>query len=425
MKIGIIGAGFTGLAAAHRLSKKGCSVTVFEKESEPGGLAAGFEDRRWKWSLEKYYHHWFYSDWAVRNLAKEVEQGFIYKRPVSSVYVDEKIEQLDSPQALLKFSKLPFFERLRTGLVLSYLKLTPFWKPLESQTAEKFLKKWTGEKSWKILWEPLFEKKFGKYADKIPASWFWARIKKRSPSLGYPLGGFQKFANRVAAEIKKNGGEIFYETSAEAIIRKGKKILVTTEKGKTSFDKVICTLPIPLFLKLTEELPDSYKKRLRTLKEFGAVNLVLALKNRFLEDGTYWLNINERKFPFLALVEHTNFMDSELYGGDRILYVGNYLDSNHIYFKKEAEELLKEFLPFLKKVNPNFTSSWVRKAWVFKAALVQPIIPLNYSKSLPPLETPMDGLYLANIQQVYPWDRGTNYAVELGNKIAELVIREQ
>jgi protoporphyrinogen oxidase len=191
------------------------------------------------------------------------------------------------------------------------------------------------------------------------------------------------------------------------------------------FDKVICTLPSPLFVKITSGFGQNYIDSLLKLEGIGAVNLILSLNKKYLEDNIYWLSINAIHFPFLALVEHTNFIDKKYYGGEHILYIGNYLPHEHGYYKKEAVDLIKEFYPYLKTINPKFDETWINSVYLFKAPFAQPIIPLNYSKELPSLKTPIKGLYLANIQQVYPWDRGTNYAVELGNKVADLVVSGQ
>lgn len=425
LKIGVIGAGFTGLAAALALTKKGHEVTLFERENAPGGLTLGFKEKYWSWPLEKHYHHIFASDRHIIKLARQLKHKIIFKETTSSVFVDGQSFELDSPVNLLKFSKLSLLARFRTGITLLFLKAWPFWKTLERITAEKFLKTWMGKRSWKILWEPLFKRKFGKYYQDVPASWFWARIKKRSKRLGYPVRGFESLALSTEKRIKRLGGRFFYGTSINQIEKKGKKLEIVTDSGKKFlFDRVICTLPTPTFLGVTKGLGRSYKNKLLRLKGLGAVNLVLLLKKPFLRH-TYWLNVNDGQFPFLGVMEQTNFMRPGLYGGDRIIYVGNYLEASHSYFQKSAPELLNEFLPYLKRINPNFGKTWVKKAIVFKAPFAQPIITLNYSRMLPELATPIKGLYLANIQQVYPWDRGTNYAVQLGERVARLVIGEQ
>ncbi len=424
MKIGIIGAGFGGLAAGYYLGKSGEDVTIFESGDKPGGLAIGFKKPKWNWTVEAHYHHWFTNDNSVLDLANEIDYKVNVVRPKTSTFIDDKIYQLDSPISLMMFNKLSLKDRIRTGKVLAYLKFTNDWKSLEKITAQKFLIEQMGLASWEALWEPLFSKKFSKFASKIPAAWFWARIKKRTPSLAYPEKGFLPFAEAVDNAVKKTGGKILYKTIAEKIYKKGNKIVVKTAKEKYEFDKVICTLPTPLFTKVTEGLPEKYLKSLVPLQGIGAANLLLSLNKQFLTDGSYWLNINERNYPFLAVVEHTNFMNKKNYNNEHLLYVGNYLPHEHPYFQKDANSLLKEFIPFLQKINPKFNKSWVNDAFLFKAFFAQPIIPLNYSKSVPAFETPIDGLYLCNIQQVYPWDRGTNYAVENGKKVAELILND-
>ena len=423
MKVGIIGAGFGGLAAGYRLAKKGIGVTIFEADDKPGGLAVGLENADWNWSLEKHYHHWFTNDYAILTLAREIGHKVITVRPKTSTFIDGEIYQLDSPSSLLMFEKLPFWQRVRTGLVLAYFKFTPRWENLEGITAEEFLKKWNGEKAWEVLWKPLFEKKFAKFADGISALWFWARIKKRTASLAYPEGGFLSFAEHLDELIRQRKGNVIYKTPVESLNKVGNVFKVEAGKHEYQFDKIICTLPSPLFLKITKGLPENYVETLINLKGIGTVDLVILLNKQFLTDGTYWLNINPLHFPFLAVVEHTNFMNKKFYGGKHIVYIGNYLQRDHGYFKKEAVELLRDFYPYLKTINPKFDKNWIEGTYLFKAPFAQPIIPLNYSKIVPSFETPIPGLYLCNIQQVYPWDRGTNYAVELGEKVADLVLK--
>jgi len=423
MKVAIIGAGFAGLSAGYNLAKKGIRVEIFEKEDKPGGLAVGFKKDGWSWSLEKHYHHLFYSDWFARKLAEEVGIKVIYKKPKTTVYYENQIFILDSAASLLKFSKLPLLDRLRTGMVLFYLKATPFWKNLENISSKEFLKRFMGEKSWKVLWKPLFEKKFDEYKNEIPASWFWARIKKRSARLGYPEGGFLSFAERIVEKIEENDGKVLCNSEVEKISRKKNKFILNISDRELSFDKVIVTVPTPIFLKVINNLPDDYVKQLEELKGVGAINLVLSLKKKFFKNNEYWLGINDIDSPYLALVEHTNFIDSSYYKNEHLLYIGNYLKHSHPYFKKDKHELLKEFLPYLKKINPSFNKEWINDSYLFKAYFAQPIITKGYSKILPGLETPINGLYLANIQQVCPWDRGTNYAIELGEKVAELMVK--
>ena len=417
MKIAIVGAGFTGLAAGLKLIKAGHQVTIFEKDSLPGGLAAGFKIPEWQWTIEKYYHHCFTNDNSILNLAKEIEYPVLIKRPETSVYVNDKFYKLDSPFDVLKFPELNFPERLRMGIAIALLKYNPFWKSLEQYRVSDLLLKMMGEKPYELLWEPLIVKKFGPFAKDISLAWFWARIVKRTPSLVYPQGGFLEFANAIIAEIQKKGGEVIFNKEIKKISSQKNG---TVKIDNLIFDKVIVTLPSFLFIQITPQLPDTYKQKLLELKEIGTVNLVLRLKKPFLKDKTYWLNICDLRFPLTAIAEHTNFMDKKYYNNEHLVYLGNYLPQNHPFMQMSNEELLKTYDPLLTKINKNYKSQII-DIYIFTDFFAQPIIPVNYSKIIPSFETPLKNVYLANIQQVYPWDRGINYAVELGEKIANVI----
>jgi len=419
MKIAIIGAGFTGLTAGLRLLQKGHHVTIIEKADKPGGLALGFSKPQWEWTLEEYYHHWFTNDHAILRLAHELQYPVIIKRPKTSVLVDGDILQLDSPLKLLTFSKLPLSDRLRMAFVLAALRYDPFWKPLEGVKAATFLPRAMGQKAYKMIWEPQLKNKFGEYMHEISLAWFWARIAKRTSSLAYPKKGFLPFAQTLAKEIQNLGGEILYQTSIEHIEKTADGFSLGKNFG--TFDKVVVTLPSFAFLKLFPHLPDAYKKKLQPLQGLGAQTVVLRLKEAFFKDGTYWLSVCDTSSPVLAIVEHTNFMDKKYYHNEHLVYLGNYLSPGHPYFSKSAKELMQIFDPYLRKINPDYEKNLLGTD-VFSVPFAQPIVPINYSKMVPAIKTPIDGLYLANMQQVYPWDRGTNYAVELGENVAKKII---
>jgi protoporphyrinogen oxidase len=424
MKIGIIGAGFTGLAAAYYLSKKGHSITIFEKDTKPGGLAVGYGEKGWDWSLEAHYHHWFTNDKSVLDLAKEINHKVIIKRPKTSSFVDGNIYQLDSPLSLIKFPKLNILNRFRMGASLAFLRYNPFWKPLENFYAQPFLEKSMGKTSYKKLWEPLMVNKLGKYSSKVSLAWFWARIYKRTPNLAYPEGGFLEFAYNLEKRIKENGGKFYYNTEVKNLSSKKTPQIIYSVAEKQpkieTFEKVIVTIPLSLFLKITPTLPSWYIEKYRKLISIGAMNLILRLKKPFFKDGTYWLSMCDLKSPILAIVEHTNFMDKKNYNNEHLVYLGNYMETTDKRFSMKKEDLLKLYDPWLKKINPNY-QLFILNSQLFHAPFAQPIITPKYSKQIPPFKTPLKEVYLANIQQVYPWDRGTNYAVELGKKAAEKI----
>lgn len=422
--IGIVGAGVTGLTAAYDLLNMGHEVTVYEARPYVGGLAAGFKDSRWDWSLERFYHHIFASDQDILAFADELglSDMVFFRRPLTSIYHGGEIYPLDSPLRVLQFRPLPFIDRLRFGIVAAYLRYNPFWRPFERITAHRWLLTALGRRAYEVLWQPLLEGKFGAHYQDVNLAWFWARLAKRTPKLGYFEGGFQAFITAVAETVRARGGWIRLESHVRGIHPEPDgRIRLELRAGDQTHDRVLATCSPHMLKARTPTLPASYTEKLEALTSIGAVVMVLAL-NQSVTDGHYWVNIPKREgFPFLAFVEHTNYIDRSHYGGDTIVYCGDYLPSDHAYFEMSDEELLELFIPGIQRINPEFDRSWIRAYWKFTEAYAQPIPFVNHAQNIPPLATPIPNLYMANMSQVYPWDRGTNYAVEIGRRAARQV----
>jgi len=430
MKIAIIGAGFGGMAAAYDLTKAGHKVTIFEAADFVGGLASGFKEPGWDWSVEKFYHHWFATDKHMLGLIRELglEDKVLFPRPLTVMYYKGKFYPFDSVVKALLFPGLGWgINKIRFGLVGVFLRLTNNWKPLERVTVDEWLCKWAGEKVYKLMWEPLVIGKFGeRYYKQVNMAWMWARIKARTTRLGTFEGGFQNFADMFANKLREMGVEIRLQTPVTRIWREQDAGPVSIESASLEqYDKVLVTLSPEATAHLVPSLPDEYLRGLRDLKSMGAVVITLALKHQLSEEGYYWYNLPKSAgYPFLALVEHTNFVSPEHFGGDHIVYIGDYLEPEHEFFKLTQEELLERFLPALTKFNPKFERDWVKKAWLFRTAYAQPVPLVNHSVNIPSIQTPIEGIYFASMSQVYPWDRGTNFAVEIGRRAARLMTGE-
>ncbi|NJL92647.1 MAG: NAD(P)/FAD-dependent oxidoreductase [Anaerolineae bacterium] len=431
--IAIIGAGVAGLAAAWDLVKHGHRVAIYEAQAEVGGLAAGFKDPRWAWSLEKFYHHWFQSDRDLLGLAEElgVRQKIFFPRPKTSIWHPDGVFQLDGAVSALRLPILDPISKVRFGLVMLYLRLTRQWQYLERHTADAWLQRSMGRKVYELLWKPLLIGKFGTFYDQANMAWMWARVYSRTTRLGTYEGGFQQFAEDLAAALRARGVQIYLNTPVQAIERQAEGLLLSIDGQPQSFDAVLSTTSPRLVLKLAPQLEGTYAQKVAALQSIGAVVLVLALDRQLMTDGTYWLNLpanspdrTQNPFPYLALVEHTNFLERAHYGGDHLVYLGDYVPPEHEYFQMSEAELLDRFLPALTRVNPSFTRTWVRQHWLFRAPYAQPLPTRNHSQNLPDLRTPLAGLYWASMSQVYPWDRGTNYAVEIGRRVARLIMED-
>ena len=428
--IAILGAGIGGMAAAYDLRRAGHQVTIYEAADTVGGLASGFKEPHWDWHLEKYYHHWFASDRHILGLIDELgwRDQVLFPRPYTVMYHEGKFYPFDSILTALMFPGLGWgIHKLRFGLVGLYLKLTNRWQRLESFTVDEWMRRWAGDRVYELMWEPLIIGKFGeRYARQVNMAWLWARLKARTTRLGTFKGGFQAFADQFANRLREMGVRIHLSTPINHIEPQAAGLLtLATPTNPVQFDQCLVTTSPALLARLAPTLPPEYLNGLLNLKSMGAVVMVLSLKQRLSEEGYYWYNLPKSAgFPFLALVEHTNYLPPEHYGGEHLVYAGDYLETDHEYFGLSQDELLRRFVEVLPRFNPNFTPEWVRKSWLFRTNYAQPVPFVNHSKNIPAIQTPIPGLYFASMSQVYPWDRGTNFAVEIGRKAADIMLGE-
>lgn len=429
----ILGGGALGLTTALRLLQRGHAVTLFEREPEPGGLAAGFlvnppapdgsgHDDVW---LDKFYHHIFRSDTAATALIAELGLGDLleWRRPLTTALRGGRVYQLDSARSVLRFQPISMLSRLRMGAALALLKLLPTAGPLEGKRAVPWIRSMMGAGAYDAVWGPLLKGKFGAVADEIALPWFWARVHDRTAELGYVRGGFQRLYNRLAERIRELGGDLRFGAAIQRIERDGEGIAVTyapvggpEAPQRETFDRCVSTLPTRLTCQLTPELPEAYRARYEWGRAYGAHCLILAL-DRQVTDG-YWMNINDPGYPFMVLVEHTNYMPVEDYAGRRLIYLGNYRAMDDPLFRLSKQEVLDQFTPQIARINPAFDASWIQESWMFAAPYAQPIVTTDYREHIPPFDTPLPGLFAANMFQVYPHDRGQNYSIELAERLA-------
>lgn len=369
----------TGLVAGYRLSQKGFKVTIYEKSDDIGGLMGGFKIGNT--SLEKAYHHIFKTDKYIIDLIKELrlEDKLRWYPESMAVYYDNRVYPFVGPIDLLKFKPLNIFSKIRLGLATIWLTSDNNWEKYKSVTAVEWMKKWCGEEAYRVIWEPLLRGKFHNKYKTVSMAWLWARIHTRNNSheLGYLDGGFRQIADKLAESIKENGGEI----------------KLKTEYKNNNKDIVL------------------YTGALKGIEYLGAVCVVFTSKQSL--SPYYWHNINDTKSPFLAFIQHTNLVDKKQYGNKYVYYMGTYLPN------EEIGENTDKFFDYLKKIYPEFKGP--DEKWVFRFKNAQHIVTTDYK--VPGYKVGKN-LYQANFAQIFPEDRGTNFAVREGEKIAGIIYKE-
>ena len=418
----VIGAGFCGLAAAYELGKHGIRTTVLERDAEIGGLAGSFWVNGTR--LEKFYHHWFTNDVHVMQLIEELgkQDQILLRQTRTGMYYTNNFFKLSTPFDLLRFSPLPFFDRIRLGLLALSARRVTDWRSLENRTAADWLREMGGEHVYQVVWEPLLRGKFGDVAEEISAVWFWNKLKLRGGSRGkggeeqlaYYRGGFAALADALAEAIRAQGGEIRTEASVTQLqVDSGRVTGVITGDGTILADAVVATPALPIIADLVEpHAPGSYVDQLRRIRYLANICVVLEL-DRSLSD-TYWLNVNDPGFPFVGVIEHTNFEPLSTYGGRHIVYLSKYLPETDSLYQMADVEVVDFTLGHLARMFPDLNQGWVLDAHVWRAQHSQPIVERGYGSLIPGKQSPISNLYLASMAQIYPEDRGTNYAIRDG-----------
>ena len=435
MKIGIIGAGAAGMAAGYDLSRAGHDVVIYESAPFIGGQASTIKVGGAP--LERGYHHLFTNDTDIIGLMDELGIGESLQWFPSRVgtYSDGKIYPTTTPLDLLRLSALPVWDRIKLGLFALRVRRIKDWRPLEPYTADEWLREKLGGRAYEGLWNPLLRGKFGDYYDKVGMPWFWSKIQTRFASrkglggelLGYPVKSFEEIFCSLKSKIESSGGRLCMETPVTQVIAvEGAATGLRFRRpdgteAEEQFDVVLSTVPSFSFPSLIE-LPDDYRSRLDGVHYTAAVVLILEMSRPLT--GIYWMNIVDRSLPFLGLIEHTNMLPKEWYGGRHVLYMTNYLDRTDALYKMTPEELLAHYTPHLTKFNPEFDKSWILDYHYNSLSAAQPIITTRYSERIPAHRTPVKRLYLANTTQIYPEDRGTNYSVRMGRKVAKMLLED-
>jgi protoporphyrinogen oxidase len=421
----VIGAGFCGLAAGYELAKRGVRVTIFERDAEIGGLAGSFAVNGGR--LEKFYHHWFTSDRHILQLVEELgtRNRIVHRFTSTGMYYANEFFRLSSPLDLLRFEPLPLIDRLRLGWLALRVRRVADWRQLESLTAAEWLRRMGGAEVYRVVWEPLLRGKFGEYAEEVGAVWFWNKLALRGSSRGrrgaeqlaYYRGGFATLADQLAAAIRELGGTIHTSTPVHALAVSRQRAVGVAMSGQVvEADAVIATPALPVIADLVApHAPKEYVTTLRRIRYLANVCLVLQL-DRSLSD-TYWLNVNDPAFPFVGVIEHTNFEPPASYGGRHIVYLSKYLPESAELFNMADAALLEYTLPHLQRMFPEFRREWIKTYHVWRARYSQPVVERHYSRLVPAHDTPLANLYIATMAQIYPEDRGTNYAIREGRKV--------
>lgn len=424
----IVGGGFTGLTAAYALSKQGYKVRVIESESTEGGLAGTFEFSDGV-RLEKFYHHWFNNDVYVPELVKELGmEGDVITLPTrTGMYFNGRMWKLSSPLDLLRFTALSLIDRIRLGLLVLQVRRIKDWRTIEHLSIREWLEQLCGKNVYRVVWEPLITAKFSIYAEAVNAVWMWKKLVLRGSTrndkggeeLAYFKGGFGRLAVAMVSAIESAGGEVSVGEKVTGMRSDGNRVIALhTNHGEVTGRQFLFTPAFPIIANIFEGSGDtSWLASLRRVRYLGNMCLVLRLKHSLSD--TYWLNVNDPGFPFVGVIEHTNFDLPENYKGSHIAFLSRYLAAEDPVWSYSDEQYVDFALEHLKRMFPKMERSWLLEHRVWRAEFAQPVTERDYSQYVPGRETPFVNAFISTMAQIYPEDRGTNYAIREGRAVAD------
>ncbi|MBU1110056.1 FAD-dependent oxidoreductase, partial [Patescibacteria group bacterium] len=399
-----------------------------------GGLAGDFELHGER--LEKFYHFTYKTDGYLIGLIEELglKDTLHWYRSSIAIYYRGRHYPFMTPLDLLKFKPLSFFDRIRTGLIAFYLQRLTNWEKISSYTAYDWMTKFAGKNIRDVIWTPLLKGKFDKYYKDISMVWLWKRIKVRIDSkekgepterLGQLDDGFYSITKGLVKKLHEYQVNIVTNTSAEKIIKDSAtgKVTVVTPKSEFQFDKVIITTPSPVAATLiadNKEMTTEYLRKLNNVNYLGAVVFVFCSRQKL--GNYYWYNINDPQSPFLVFINLTKLVGTEKFQGNHVYYIGAYVPHEHDYFQMAEAEIINCWTKYLKKMFPDFKNEQLLEKHLFRMRYAQHNMDVGYEQNIPSYTTPVKGVYLANFSQIFPDDRGINYAVREGDKIAKLVL---
>jgi protoporphyrinogen oxidase len=423
-RVVVIGAGAMGLAAAYHALKRGHQVTVLEAAPEAGGMAAHFD--LGGLSIERYYHFVCKADRPTFDLMAELGIGDKMRWVPTSMgyYVDGKLYPWGDPVSLLKFPKLSLIEKLRYGAMMFFSTKRNDWQSLENVSAKDWITGWCGRAVYDRLWAPLFRLKFFEYADNISAAWIWTRFKRVGTSrrsllqeeLGYIEGGSETLVHALTRAIAERGGVLKLSTPATRVETKAGRVTGVTAGGEFfPADAVISTMPTPHVSRIAPDLTAEERARYDAIANIGVACVVFRLKRAITPH--FWVNIVDKRFEIPGIVEFSNLRPT----GDTVVYIPYYMPVTHPKFARDDAFFRAEGLGYLQLINPSLREDDIVAFHVGRLRHAQPVCPPGFAKMLPPVQTSIAGLQIADTCFYYPEDRGISESVRFAKLMAERV----
>ncbi len=432
-RIGIIGGGIMGISLGYYLTRQGAEVEIFEASPTLGGLAGPLylEDGV---AVDRFYHAILSSDSHLRQLCQElgIEDQLRFRTTKTGFYHNGQIFSMNNIVEFLRFPPLGWIDRFRLGLTVLYAQFIRDYMSLEGVSVESWLMRLSGRNTYQNIWRPMLRAKFDGSFENTPATYIWSRLVRmkstrggasQKEEAGHLVGGYMTLMKAMAEKIEAAGSQIHLRTPVqEVVLRDGRAEGVRIGEEVHPFDTVVVTLQAPIFQRLIPSAPQDYLDFLNKTEYIGIVCPLLVLDRPLTQ---YWtLNITDERVPFTGVIETTAYIDPQYVGGHHLVYLPKYTAPGSLWQKKSDEEIRSIWMENLKTMFPEFDESWIQYFLIHRERYVEPLHPLNSTHLIPPVETPIQGLYLSTTAQIYPALTNGESVSRHAKESAEIVLKD-
>lgn len=420
----VIGAGMTGLGAADALLQSGLTVQVVEAAQDVGGLARSIQVGGE--GIEPYYHHAFPQDCELRELIDRLglSDRLEWRSASTAVLGRDRLYSFNTVLDLLRFRVLSPWARFRLGMGSALGIVRGRSHSLDGMRVADAGPRWFGRHGYDALWRPLLEGKFGSMAPDVAMAWLAGRIRQRAQArkggkgdrLGYVRGGFGVVASGLAEDLRKRGVRIALGVPVDSVSQAGGLWRVGFGDREVIGRAVVVCASGAVLTRLVA-LPDAYASTVAEIPYRGAVCVLLELDRPL--GRHYWVNLTQRtELGCLAVIEHTNFVPPDRYGGRHLVYLTHYVEPDGRTWNAGAEEIVEAVEGVLRAINAEFDASWIVASHLTRDRWAQPVPFAGGPMADLPLDTGMPGLFHASLAHIYPDDRGVAKALGLGRRVA-------
>ena len=393
----------------RQLAGSGDQVTVFEAAAEPGGLAMTWPIAGTRW--DKHYHVILPTDDRLVKLIEDIGLGdsLVWNKSSTGLFAGDTLYSVSSTAEFLRLPSLRLVDKFRLGVTMLYASRVNNWHRLEKISAEKWLSRWSGKKTYREFWRPLLRSKLGDNADKASAAFIWAIMKRlykartsgaKVEKLGFAATGYGPVLDAMADAITEAGVELVTEARVASVTtNSGGGTTVTLADGtRRNFDKVAVTTTAPVIADIVDELTPEERSKLEGIIYQGIVCVSLVLDRPL--GGFYVTNITDDGFPFTGVIEMTALVDPATFGGRNLVYLPRYTTADDESWNWSDEEIVRRFTESLRRMYPDLSDSNVLEAKVSRVKNVLAVSVINHSESIPSVWTSVPNVAIVSSAQI-------------------------